>query len=155
LSKLYSQLLIKWLIFSELIVSFIFICIHWHFILDVTVFLSLTVFQKIILETLPEVSTALPVIGTSCSNCVLSNDYLLSFSVPFMALYIPPLSEEKLMQGKVETLCLHDFLAFFKSLCLIIYHLSTSGNKNICNTHLVLWHKENSFLTHKVQRLFY
>jgi len=56
------------------------------------------------LETLPEVSTALPVIGTSCSNCVLSNDYLLSFSVPFMALYIPPLSEEKLMQGKVETL---------------------------------------------------
>ena len=31
---------------------------------DITVFLSLTVFQKIVMETLPEVSTVLPVIGT-------------------------------------------------------------------------------------------
>ena len=33
-------------------------------VLDVTVFLSLTVFQKIIMETLPEGSTTLPIIGT-------------------------------------------------------------------------------------------
>lgn len=50
---------------------------------DVTVFLSLAVFQKIILETLPEVSSEVPIIGTDIgSQSHPKTHFLLSFHNP-------------------------------------------------------------------------